>query len=93
MIYQTAKGKNMLNVFTEYGRTALTNYVFQSLIGTAILFGWGLGMIGEWRNVYLFALAIGIIGLQIVVSKMWLQRFRYGPLEWLWRSATYFKWV
>lgn len=91
MIYQRNWGQKTLNVFTEYGKTALTNYVFQSILGTLILFGWGFGMIGEWRNMYLFGLAIAIIALQIGVSKLWLQKFRYGPLEWLWRSATYMK--
>ena len=91
LFYQTSRGQKLLDIFTEYGRTALTNYVFQSIIGTSILFGWGLGMIGEWRNIYLFVLAIVIIGLQIVLSKWWLQKFKYGPLEWLWRSAAYFK--
>lgn len=91
MIYQRARGKKILDVFTEYGRTALTNYVLQSVIGTFILFGWGLGMIGAWRNIYLFGLALLIIAVQIMLSKLWLKRFRYGPLEWLWRSATYFK--
>ena len=93
MIYQGTRGKKMLDVFVEYGRTALTNYVFQSIIGTFILFGWGLGMIGEWRNLYLFGLSLLIIGVQIALSKWWLKRFRYGPLEWLWRSAAYLKWV
>ena len=91
LVYQGIRGKKILDVFIEYGRTALTNYVLQSLIGTSILFGWGLGMIGDWRNIYLFGLSILIIAVQIFLSKMWLQRFRYGPLEWLWRSATYFK--
>lgn len=91
MVYQRDWGQRMMNVFTEYGKTALTNYVFQSLIGTLILFGWGFGMIGEWRNLYLFGLSIAIIAVQIILSKLWLQKFRYGPLEWLWRSATYLK--
>ena len=90
-IYQRPTGQKVLNVFTEYGRTALTNYVLQTLIGTSLLFGWGLGQIGEWRNIHLFFLAIVIIGIQIMLSKWWLEKFRYGPLEWLWRSATYLK--
>jgi uncharacterized protein len=70
---------------------ALTNYVFQSIIGTSILFGWGLGQIGEWRNIHLFVFSLAIIALQIIVSKIWMKTFRYGPLEWVWRSLTYFK--
>ena len=91
LIYHSARGQRILNTFKEYGRTALTNYFIQSIIGTAILFGWGLGQIGEWRNIYLFLMALVIITLQIFLSKAWLKKFRYGPLEWLWRSATYMK--
>ena len=91
LIYQRGWGQKILNVFTDYGRTALTNYVLQSVVGTAILYGWGLGQIGEWRNIHLFVLSIVIIGIQVVLSTLWLKKFRYGPLEWLWRSATYFK--
>ncbi|MEM8847206.1 MAG: DUF418 domain-containing protein, partial [Bacteroidota bacterium] len=74
-----------------YGIMALTNYFFQSIIGTFILFGWGLGYIGELRNIYTFTIAIIIIILQMVISSWWLKKFRYGPLEWLWRSATFLK--
>ena len=75
-----------------YGRTALTNYVFQSLIGTFILFGWGMGLIGELTHVQAFVIAIGIIVLQVVASMVWMTYFKYGPLEWLWRMATYGRW-
>ena len=93
MVYQGDRGRKVLNVFKEYGRTALTNYVLQSLIGTFILFGWGLGYIGEWRNSVLFCLALAIIIIQISMSKAWLRRVRYEPLEWIWRSATYGRWM
>ena len=93
LFYHTRRGEKTLGVFTEYGRTALTNYVAQTLIGTFLLFGWGLGLIGEGRNHYLFGIAIFIIALQIIISKAWLKKFRYGPLEWIWRSATYGKWM
>lgn len=81
-----------LTFFAPYGRMALTNYVLQSVIGTFLFFGWGLGLIGQLRSVYLVLIAIVLIALQTWFSKYWLQHFRYGPLEWLWRSATYWKW-
>jgi uncharacterized protein len=90
-IYHTRRGQSIFHTFKEYGRMALTNYVFQSIIGTSILFGWGLGQIGEWRNIHLFIFSLAIIALQIIVSKIWMKTFRYGPLEWVWRSLTYFK--
>ena len=71
---------------------ALTNYVLQSIIGTFIFFGWGLGCIGQIRTMYLLFIALTLITFQTIFSKYWLQYFKYGPLEWLWRSATYLKW-
>ncbi|NNF83310.1 MAG: DUF418 domain-containing protein, partial [Flavobacteriaceae bacterium] len=53
---------------------------------------WGLGYVGEIRNYQMFIIAIVVIILQMLISKWWLSKFRYGPLEWLWRSATYLKW-
>jgi len=84
--------KKRLFFFAPYGRMALTNYVMQSIIGTFIFFNWGLGYVGELRSIYCFLIAIGVIIIQTLVSKIWLQKFRYGPLEWLWRSGTYVKW-
>ncbi|MEL7222828.1 MAG: DUF418 domain-containing protein, partial [Bacteroidota bacterium] len=81
-----------LNYFAPYGRMALTNYVLQSVIGTFLFFGWGLGLIGQVRSAYLVLMALVLIALQVQFSKYWLQHFKYGPLEWLWRSATYGKW-
>lgn len=75
-----------------YGRTALTNYFMQSVIGTFIFFGWGMGYLGAWSNLQNLLIAFGILAAQIYISNWWLKQFKYGPLEWLWRSATYFKW-
>lgn len=91
LIYLRAGGERWLNLLAPYGRTALTNYFFQSVIGTAIFYGWGLGLIGEIRNIYAFLLAVAIIIVQVMVSKWWLNQFRYGPLEWIWRVLTYGK--
>jgi uncharacterized protein len=90
--YRKNWGERVLNVFVPYGKMALTNYFMQSIIGTFIFFGWGLGYLGTIPNSYAFLLALLIIGLQVICSKWWLSYFTYGPLEWLWRSATYFKW-
>jgi uncharacterized protein len=90
--YRTERGGRLLSVFAPYGRMALTNYVLQSVLGTYLLFNWGLGYFATFHNYQLFLLAIAIIALQIVFSRYWLNNFKYGPLEWLWRSLTYLKW-
>ncbi len=88
LIYMKNRGEKFLSFFAPYGRMALTNYVLQSIIGTSILFGWGLGFLGKIQTTYLFLIAILLITIQTLISKVWLTHFRYGPLEWLWRSAT-----
>lgn len=90
--YQKEKWEKRLSFFAPYGRMALTNYVLQSIIGSFLLFGWGLGLITSLRTLYLFLLAIILIVLQTLFSKYWLANFKYGPLEWLWRCGTYLKW-
>lgn len=92
ILYKKNKSKKFLEHFKPYGRMALTNYVAQSIVGTAFFYGWGLGYLTDIRNSLVFLLAILLVALQVWFSKWWLNRFHYGPLEWLWRSATFFKW-
>lgn len=92
MLYQMASWQSRLAFFAPYGRMALTNYVMQSIIGTFIYFGWGLGYIGQFGALICFLMGIGVIIMQTLLSKYWLKSFRYGPLEWLWRCGTYLKW-
>ena len=73
------------------GRMAFTNYLLQTIIGTAIFYGHGLGMFGKVHRASLLLIAIGIWLLQLVLSAWWMSRFRFGPLEWLWRGFTYKK--
>ena len=91
ILYKRSGARKWLSKFAPYGRMALSNYFFQSIIGTAILFGWGMGYLGELRNVYTFGIGIVIIIVQMAISSWWLKKFRYGPLEWLWRSATFLR--
>jgi uncharacterized protein len=90
-VYRSEKWRKILDVFRSYGRTALTNYFFQSVIGTYIFYGWGLGYIGKLSNTYAFGIALLLILFQVVLSNWWMKRFYYGPFEWLWRSLTFFK--
>ena len=73
------------------GRMAFTNYVGASIVMAAIFQGWGLGLFGEYhRPGMVFFVFLGW-ALMLVCSPWWLARFRYGPLEWLWRCLTYWK--
>jgi len=71
------------------GRMALTNYIAQSIVCVMIFHGCGLGLYGKLGAVPLMALAFIIFALQVLFSKFWLDKFRFGPLEWVWRSLTY----
>ena len=71
------------------GRMALTNYLMQTILQSAIFYGWGLGMIGKLGLVFVFPLSIALFAVQILYSRWWLERFRFGPAEWVWRSLTY----
>ena len=86
MLYKNSKSKKFLERFIPYGRMALTNYVAQSVIGTAIFYGWGLGYLTNIRSSLVLLLAILLVAVQVWLSNWWLNRFYYGPLEWMPRS-------
>ncbi len=73
------------------GQMALTNYLMQSIICVFLFYGIGLSWFGELERWQQFLVVLGIWLLQILWSKPWLSRFRFGPFEWLWRSLTYRK--
>jgi len=81
--------QRLLKPFSFVGRTALTNYLLQSVIGTWIFYGFGLGYFGTVSPLEGVGLAVGIYLVQVLASGLWLRRFRFGPLEWLWRTLTY----
>jgi uncharacterized protein len=71
------------------GRMAFTNYLLQTVICTAIFYGHGLGLFGRVDRVGQALIVVAVWALVVVVSILWLRRFRFGPAEWLWRSLTY----
>jgi uncharacterized protein len=77
--------------FAAIGRTALSNYLLQTVICVLIFHGYGLGLYGEFSRIQLVPFILGIWILQLIASRIWLNHFRFGPVEWLWRSLTYGK--
>ena len=93
ILYNIPAIGKVLNVLAPYGRMGLTNYVSQSIIGACLFAMWGLGStFGAWGYAELMIVGLGLYISQIIISTIWLRYFKYGPLEWLWRSATYLKW-
>lgn len=86
---RTDRWRNLQDGLANVGKMALTNYIGQSLIATFIFYGWGLGLFGSVNRAAQWLFVVAIWGLQIIFSSWWMTRFRYGPLEWLWRSLTY----
>ncbi|RUO35668.1 DUF418 domain-containing protein [Aliidiomarina sanyensis] len=82
-------GKRWVRVFAPAGQMALTNYLLQSIVFTLIFYGYGLGLYGEVGRAGATFMAIIFYVGQLFASQWWLERYRYGPAEWLWRSLTY----
>jgi uncharacterized protein len=85
------KWKKILSAFSPMGQMALTNYLMHSVILTSIFYGYAGGQYGELSRAPQMLIVFGIIAGQLVLSKWWLNRYRFGPMEWLWRSLTYKK--
>jgi len=81
-----------LSYLAPLGRMALTNYLMHSLILTSLFYGYAGGLYGEVSRAPQMLIVLTILGLQIILSSWWLKQYRFGPLEWLWRSLTYKKW-
>jgi uncharacterized protein len=86
LLLQQPVWRDRLSLFAPVGRMALTNYLAQSVICIAIYYGGGL--VGVAGPLFGLMLALVIFPAQMVCSAWWLARFRYGPMEWLWRSLT-----
>ena len=91
LLYKSRYAQTLFRCLEAVGQTALTNYIMQSVICTLFFFGYGLNYYGEleFYQIYFVVLAIWIV--QLIVSPLWLRNFLFGPLEWVWRSLTYWK--
>ncbi|MEG0185196.1 MAG: DUF418 domain-containing protein [Stenotrophomonas sp.] len=74
------------------GRTALTQYIAQSLVCTCVFYGYGLGAFEQMPRAGQVPFAMALFALQVVASTVWLRYVRFGPLEWVWRAMTYLHW-
>jgi len=73
------------------GRMVFTNYILQSVIATGLCYGYGFGLFGSVARCGQFLIVLIIWLFQLWISPIWLSKFRFWPLEWPWRSLTYFK--
>jgi len=73
------------------GRMAFSNYILTSLLCTTLFEGYGFGLFGKLQRYQLYAVVLCVWAVILIVSPIWLRHFRFGPLEWGWRSLTYWK--
>ncbi len=90
-LWFSGKLTRVLKPLASVGKMALSNYILQSLIGVIIFNGIGFSMFQKLNLVQCFFTAIGVFIFQVILSEIWLQYFKFGPLEWCWRCLSYGK--
>ena len=88
IIVLTQSGGGLVARIAAAGRMAFTNYLATSVVMTYLFYGWGLGLFGTLNRTELWLPVLGMWALMLLWSKPWLEQFRYGPLEWAWRSLS-----
>lgn len=86
-------GNKFLSIFSSVGKTALTCYLIHTIASVIIFYGFGFGLTGKFGFTIVMLIAVLVFLGQIVVSRIWLRDFKYGPMEWIWRQLTYKKFL
>jgi uncharacterized protein len=88
LLYAAPRAQPVLRKLVPYGRMSLTGYVTQAVIGVPFFYGFGLGMYRYMGPFMALGFGVAVFILQCALARWWLDRYAYGPLEWLWRAAT-----
>jgi uncharacterized protein len=89
--YKSGWFKWLFALLRPVGQMAFTNYLMQSLMCGLIFYGVGLGLFGKLLRHEVYYVLAAVWVFQIIYSNIWLRYFRFGPMEWAWRSLTYWK--
>ena len=89
LLVKTNALRGIVARFAAVGRMALTNYLMHSVVLTTVFYGYGLGLYGSVPRAAQMLFVVAVLGFQLWYSPLWLKRYRFGPVEWLWRSASY----
>lgn len=92
MLMYRRRWQNAFFQLAPVGKMALTSYLSQTFFGLVIFYQVGFGMATKITPGWNWMLAIGIYAMQVLLSRWWFKYFRYGPVEWLWRSGTMMRW-
>src|SRR5262249_49503509 len=88
---QTSRTSALRERMAAVGRMAFSNYILQTVVCTTIFYGHGFGYFERVQRPGHLIIVFAIYAAQLVIAPLWLRHFRFGPLEWLWRSLTYGK--
>jgi len=88
IVYEKFSGR-VLNMFNAFGKMSMTNYIMQSIVGTSIYYGFGLGLYQYTGATYCLLIGIALAVLQGLFSKWWMGNHRQGPLEGIWHKLTW----
>ena len=91
LLVRTGALSRVTKRFAAVGRMALTNYLMHSVILTTVFYGYGIGLYGSIPRAAQMLFVVAVIGFQLWFSSAWLKHYRFGPVEWLWRSASYWR--
>jgi uncharacterized protein len=91
LLFQSSRWKRSLLWLAPVGRTALSNYLLQSVACVLLFYGFGGGLFMRVSLATSLAIAVCLYTIEVVVSRLWLSQFTHGPLEWVWRQLTYWK--
>jgi len=83
--------RTILKPLAAVGRLALTNYLLQTITAVLIFDGWAFAQWGKWRMSEIAMLVVAVWVVQLIASPLYLRWFRFGPMEWAWRSLTYWR--
>jgi len=92
LLYINGKLKTIFSYFSAGGKMTLTNYIAQNILTAFVFSGIGFGVTYTLPYWFYFALAVFVFIIQLFISKWWLSKYNYGPIEWLWRCASYREW-
>jgi len=82
-------GHRVVSLFAPVGKMALSNYLMHSLVCVVLSYGFGFGLWWRIGASTAMAIAVAIVLVQIPLSRWWLSRYQFGPMEWVWRRLTY----
>ena len=89
LLFAARSPQKLLKGFSPIGRMSLSNYIFQSILGSFIYYGFGLGMYKYTGATYSLLIGLSLAILQGIFSSCWMKNNRQGPLETLWHRATW----